>query len=153
MKPMKKIIMTCIAWMACSVLPALAQSQPQEQALKTVQAWMAGVNQHQLQAIGAVFAQDAVFFGTSSKTPLKSQTEIKQYFEDVFSSYSSVKVELGEHHIRELGAGSAVLTGFDKWTVSKGEVQREAIGRLTIAVAQRQGQWLIVGFQRSALPN
>jgi hypothetical protein len=95
----------------------------------------------------------AVFFGTSSKSPLTTNTDIKKYFADLFSSYATVNVELGAHYINELSTTSAVLTGFDKWTVSNGDHKREAIGRLTVAVAQRDGKWQIVGFQRSAMPN
>ena len=98
-------------------------------------------------------SEEDVFFGTSSKTPLTSNDEIKKYFETVFAKYSLVNVELGTFQINELSNNGAVLTGFDKWNVAAGDKTFESIGRISITMALREGKWLIVSFHRSVIPN
>jgi len=60
---------------------------------------------------------------------------------------------LGQVTVTELSADSAVITGFDHWKVTVNGAPVEAIGRISMAVAVRNGQWLIVSFHRSTMPN
>jgi uncharacterized protein (TIGR02246 family) len=122
-------------------------------ALAAVHAWMNAVNRHDIDAIVTAFANDASFFGTSTKTLITSSDGIRQYFDVVFEKYAPLSVELGEVTVSELSPDSAVLTGYDKWKVSIDGKPAEGIGRLSIVVARRDGQWRIISFHRSAMPN
>ena len=91
-------------------------------AMGVANAWVAAVNQQDLDAIVSNFATDSSFFGTSTKTLISD-------------------------------ADSAVITGFDRWKVTVNGAPVEAIGRISMAVAVRNGQWRIVSFHRSTMPN
>lgn len=122
-------------------------------ALSTVQDWINALNRNDLNGVIAPFASDASFFGTSTQTLITSSEGIREYFEVVFEEYVPLSVELGEVAVSELSPNSAVLTGYDKWKVTIDGKPSEAIGRLSIVIARRDGQWRIMSFHRSAMPT
>ncbi len=122
-------------------------------AMGVANAWVAAVNQQDLDAIVSNFAIDVSFFGTSTKTLISDAQGVRQYFAKVIQSYAAVKVELVQVTVTELSADSAVITGFDRWKVTVNGAPVEAIGRISMAVAVRNGQWRIVSFHRSTMPN
>ncbi len=148
---MKNFIHAFCAFMMLVTSPVMADSK--SGALSTVQAWITALNRNDLNGVIAPFASDARFFGTSTKTLITSSDGIRQYFDVVFEKYAPLSVELGEVTVSELSPDSAVLTGYDKWKVSIDGKPAEGIGRLSIVVARRDGQWRIISFHRSAMPN
>ncbi len=131
--------------------PAIADSQ--SAALSAAHAWVDAINRHDVDGIVATFASDARFFGTSTKVLVDSSANIKKYFEAVFTQYAPLSVQLGEVTVIELSPDSAVLTGYDQWTLTVDGQPVAGVGRLSIAVARRDGQWRIVSFHRSAMPE
>ena len=121
-------------------------------ALGAVHAWINAVNRNDLDGILAAFAHDARFFGTSTQTLVSSPDGIKAYFEVVLKNYAPLSAALGQITVTELSSGSAVVTGYDKWQLTVDGKQVEGIGRLSIAIALREGRWEIVSFHRSAIP-
>ena len=121
-------------------------------ALGAVHAWINAVNRNDLDGILAAFAHDARFFGTSTQTLVSSPDGIKAYFEVVLKNYAPLSAALGQITVTELSSGSAVVTGYDKWQLTVDGKQVEGIGRLSIAIALRDGRWRIVSFHRSAIP-
>ena len=125
----------------------------QNGALSALHAWVDAVNRHDLEAIVAIFAPDASFFGTSTQALVSSSEGIRQYFDAVLKNYVPLKVALGLVTISELSPDSAVITGYDKWQVTLNGESVEAIGRLSVAVALRDNHWRIISFHRSAMPD
>lgn len=148
---MKQTIRAFFAFMMMMTPPVFAGST--DSALATVNAWVAALNRQDVDGVVASFAGDARFFGTTSKTLVGSSAGIREYFSGVFAKFAPLSVELGEVVVSELSADSAVVTGYDKWTVTIAGKPAEGVGRLSIAIALRDGQWRIVSFHRSALPN
>ncbi len=130
-----------------------AMADTKASALGVANTWVAAVNQQDLDGIVANFATDASFFGTTTKTLISDAEGVRQYFLKVFQAYAPVKVELGQVRVTELSSGSAVITGFDRWQVTANGAPVEAIGRISMAVAVQNGQWKIVSFHRSSMPN
>jgi uncharacterized protein (TIGR02246 family) len=122
-------------------------------ALSALHAWVDAVNRHDLEAIVAIFAPDASFFGTSTQTLVNSSEGIRQYFDVVLKSYTPLKVALGLVTVSELSPDSAVITGYDKWQVTLNGESVEGIGRLSVVVALRDDHWRIISFHRSAMPD
>ncbi len=54
------------------------------------------------------------------------------------------------HHLAD---ELAAVIGFDRWKVTANGSPVEAIGRISMTVAVRNGQWRIVSFHRSTMPN
>jgi uncharacterized protein (TIGR02246 family) len=125
----------------------------QHAALSALHAWVDAVNRHDLEAIVAIFAPDASFFGTSTQTLVSSSEGIRQYFDVVLKNYVPLKVELGLVTVSELSPDSAVITGYDKWQVTPNGESVEGIGRLSVVVALRDDHWRIISFHRSAMPD
>ena len=122
-------------------------------ALSALHAWVDAVNRHDLEAIVAIFAGDASFFGTSTQTLVSSSEGIRQYFDVVLKNYAPLKVALGPATVSELSPDSAVITGYDKWQVTLNGKSVEGIGRLSVAVVLRGDHWRIISFHRSAMPG
>ncbi len=125
----------------------------QNGALSALHAWVDAVNRHDLEAIVTIFAPDASFFGTSTQTLVSSSEGIRQYFDVVFKNYAPLTVALGLVTISELSPDSAVITGYDKWQVTRNGESVEGMGRLSVAVALRDDHWRIISFHRSAIPD
>lgn len=148
---MKNFIHAFCALMILLASPAMADSK--SSALSTVQAWINALNRNDLNGVVALFASDARFFGTTTKTLITTSEGIRQYFHVVFEKYAPLSVELGEVTVSDLSPDSAVLTGYDKWKVTIDGKPAEGIGRLSITIARREGEWRIVSFHRSVMPN
>jgi uncharacterized protein (TIGR02246 family) len=125
----------------------------QNGALSALHAWVDAVNRHDLEAIVAIFAPDASFFGTSTQALVSSSEGIRQYFDAVLKNSVPLKVALGLVTISELSPDSAVITGYDKWQVTLNGESVEGIGRLSVAVVLRDDQWRIISFHRSTMPD
>ena len=148
---MRKLIHVILISLFLMNAPATADTK--DSALAVANAWVAAVNQQDLDGIVDNFASDASFFGTSTKTLISDAQGVRQYFAKVIQAYAPVKVELGQVTVTQLSAGSAVITGFDRWKVTVNGAPVEAVGRISMAVAVRNGQWQIVSFHRSTMPN
>ena len=130
-----------------------ARADSKSETLNVVQAWIGALNRSDVNEIVGTFDANASFFGTSSKTLVTNSAGIRQYFENVYTQLSPLSVELGEYVINELSPDSAVLSGYDKWKVTIDGKQVERVGRLSIAVARKDGQWHMVSFHRSSMPK
>ena len=131
--------------------PAMADTK--DSALAVANSWVAAVNRQDLDGIVDNFASDASFLGTSTKTLISDAQGVRQYFAKVIQAYAPVMVELGQVTVTQLSADSAVITGFDRWKVTVNGSPVDAVGRISMAVAVRNGQWRIVSFHRSIMPN
>ena len=130
-----------------------ANTNPTTGALGAVHGWINAVNRHDLDAIVAAFAHDASFFGTSTQVLVNASDGIKEYFDVVLKNYAPLSAAIGQITVSELSPSSAVVTGYDQWQLTIEGKQMESIGRLSIAIALRDGRWQIVSFHRSALPT
>lgn len=148
---MNKLVSAFLACMTLLASPAIAD--PKNGALGAAQAWVDAINRHDVDGIVATFASNARFFGTSTKVLVDSSDGIRQYFDAVYAKFAPLSVQLGEVSVSELSADSAVITGYDQWSLTLDGKAIQTVGRLSIAVAQRNGQWRIVSFHRSAMPN
>ena len=128
-------------------------TEHQNGALSALHAWIDAVNRHDLEAIAAIFAPDASFFGTSTQTLVSSSDGIRQYFDVVLKNYAPLRAALGSVIVSELSPDSAVITGYDNWQVTLNGESVEGIGRLSVAVALRDKHWRIISFHRSAMPD
>ncbi len=148
---MNNFTRACLVALVFFSMPASADSGAG--ALGTVQAWVDAINRNDLNGVVDNFASDASFFGTSTTAMVKSADGIRKYFEGVYAKFSPLSVELGEVNVSTLSADSAVVTGYDKWKVTVGGKPLEGVGRLSIAIALRDGKWKIVSFHRSMMPG
>ena len=139
--------------MSLSPPESASSARHQNDALSVLDAWVDAVNRHDLEAIVAIFAPDASFFGTSTQTMVSSSEGIRQYFDVVLKNYVPLRATLGLVTVSELSSDSAVITGYDKWQITLNGESVEGIGRLSVAVVLRDNHWRIISFHRSAMPD
>ena len=110
--------------------------------------WSSAFTQADMNALMALFAPNAVFFGTSSKAIVAGTDGIRNYFENSLlgsSRYVSVLTALGDD--------VAIIAALNKITITDNNHSDDLMGRLSIAARKREGLWKIEHFHRSALPE
>jgi len=147
---MRKIALSCILMFTiCSV----AYAGPKEEALTVVEKWSNAFAAADVDGIVKLYAPDALFFGTGSKTLVTEPAGIRQYFEKAMLTDRPRTATLQEPSVAVLSKRIAVVTGLDKITGVKDGKTYTLNGRVTFVIAKRGSAWQIVHFHRSAIPN
>ena len=115
--------------------------------------WSSAFNQGDVNALMALFAPDAVFFGTSSKTIVADTEGIRNYFESSLLGSKRYVSVLTDIHVTALSDNVAIIAALNKITSTENNHTEDLMGRLSIAARKREGLWKIEHFHRSALPN
>lgn len=144
------------AWLGAFVLmvvaaPALAG--PEEEALQVVEKWAAAFRASDVDAIVALYAPDAMFLGTGSRTVVRKTEEIRQYFERALLTDRPRGAVLESRSVMALSDGTVVITGLDTTTAVRNGKPISSPGRVTFVVARRGAEWQIVHFHRSSVPG
>jgi uncharacterized protein (TIGR02246 family) len=136
-----------------AVLSSAATAGPKEEALQVLEKWAKAFTDSDVDGIVKLYAADALFLGTGSKTVVDKPEGIRSYFEAALLNNRPRSATLGEHVAMALSDTSVVISGLDTLTgVRDGKIV-SAVGRVTFVVAKRGSDWQIVHFHRSAMPN
>ena len=130
-----------------------AAAGPRDEALAVVEQWVAAFTASDVDAIVALYAPDAQFIGTGSRSAVSNPAAIRAYFERALLNNRPRSAELGEHAVTVLSDATVVVTGLDTVTSTREGVRTSAVGRVTFVIARRGATWQIVHFHRSAQPN
>jgi uncharacterized protein (TIGR02246 family) len=136
-----------------TVLASPAFAGPEDEALTVVAKWAAAFNASDVDAIVALYAPDALFLGTGSRTVVRNPAEIRQYFERALLTDRPRGAVLESHSAITLADGAVVITGLDRTTAVRDGKTLTSPGRVTFVVARRETEWKIVHFHRSAVPG
>ena len=134
-------------------LCSAAIAGPKEEALQVVEKWTKAFTDSDVDGIVKLYAPDALFLGTGSKTVVTKPEEIRQYFERALLSNRPRGAKVGDHSVMVLSDTVVVVTGLDTVTGVREGTPVSANGRVTFVVAKRGSDWQIVHFHRSAMPN
>jgi uncharacterized protein (TIGR02246 family) len=137
-----------LALSACRATPA----NPEQDALQVVQRWATAFNESNLDAIVSLYAPDALFFGTGSKSLVTAPTDIRSYFEAALTKDKPRGAQLLEHSVKVLSDTVVLVTGMDRVTGTKDGSVYQRDGRVSFVLEKRGDSWQIVHFHRSALP-
>lgn len=112
--------------------------------------WISAFNRKSSTDIVALYAPDAVFFGTSSPLLRDKPALVQDYFKSLATLGDST-IALGEHRVQLYGR-TAISTGFyTRSSLQDGKVVTNP-ARFSFVYAKRKGRWLIVNHHSSALP-
>ena len=128
-------------------------TQTIKDARELVERWSSAFTQGDVNALMALFAPDAVFFGTSSKTIVADTDGIRNYFENSLLGSKRYVSVLTDIHVTILSDDAAIIAALNKITITENNHTDDLMGRLSIAARKREGLWKIEHFHRSALPN
>lgn len=112
--------------------------------------WIDAFNRQSASDIVALYAADAVFFGTSSPVLRDSPELVRDYFKGLAALGDSV-ISMGEHRVQVFGR-VAINTGFYTRTEMRDGRQVKSPARFSFVYEKRGGRWLIVNHHSSALP-
>ncbi len=146
-----RVWLCALALTATVASPAMAG--PEEDALQVVEKWAAAFRASDVDAIVALYAPDAMFLGTGSRTVVLESAGIRQYFERALLTDRPRGAVLESHSVRALSDGSVVITGLDVTTAVRDGKTISSPGRVTFVVARRGPDWKIVHFHRSGVPG
>jgi len=110
-------------------------------------AWVDAYNSRKPERIAAMYATDAVFWGTTSKTIRPTPPDIAEYFKDA-ARRPDARVTLGEQHVRvfgDVGLNSGVYTFSD---LRDGQPTARP-ARFSMAFHRRDGRWVLVDHHSS----
>jgi len=144
-------VICALALTAAFASPAIAG--PEEDALQVIEKWAAAFRASDVDAIVALYAPDALFLGTGSRTVVNKTAEIRQYFERALLTDRPRGAVLESRSVIALSDGAVVITGLDTTTAVRDGKTISSPGRVTFVVAKRGAEWKIVHFHRSAVPG
>jgi uncharacterized protein (TIGR02246 family) len=136
-----------------TALCSAALAGPKEEALQVLEQWTKAFAASDVDGIVRLYAPDALFMGTGSKTLVNKPEDIRKYFEQALLTNRPRGATLGTHSAMVLSDTAVVVTGLDTVTGVRDDKPVSANGRVTFLVAKRGADWKIVHFHRSAMPN
>lgn len=113
--------------------------------------WIGAFNRKSVADIVALYAPDAVLFGTSSPVLRNRPELILDYFSSL-PSLGDARITVGERSVQVFG-DLAVSTGFYTRSAMQDGKLVSNPARFTFVYARRNGRWLIVNHHSSALPE
>jgi uncharacterized protein (TIGR02246 family) len=134
-------------------LCSAAVAGPKEDALQVVEKWTKAFTESDVDGIVNLYAPDALFLGTGSKTLVTKPEEIRKYFEQALLNNRPRGATVGDHSVMVLSETAVVITGMDTVTGTRDGKTFSANGRVTFVIGKRDMGWQIVHFHRSAMPN
>lgn len=134
-------------------LCSTAIAGPKEDALQVLEKWTKAFTDSDVDGIVKLYAADALFLGTGSKTVVVKPEEIRKYFEQALLNNRPRGAKLGDYSVMVLSDTAVAVTGLDTVTGVRDGKPTSANGRVTFIVAKRGSDWQIVHFHRSAMPN
>lgn len=136
-----------------ALLATPAFAGPEEDAMAVVNKWAAAFNASDVDAIVALYAPDALFLGTGSRTVVTEPAGIREYFERALLTDRPRGAKLESHSAMVVNEGAVVITGLDVTTAVRDGKTLTNPGRVTFIVARRGNDWKIVHFHRSSVPG
>jgi uncharacterized protein (TIGR02246 family) len=138
-----------LALLAITATPVHADATTE--VVAATQTWINAFNRKNAKDIVALYAADAVFFGTSSPVLRDKPELVWDYFKGV-GDLGDFSIAMGEHRVQLFGK-VAINTGYytRTTTVDGKTVQNPA--RFTFVYQKRGGRWMIVEHHSSALPQ
>jgi uncharacterized protein (TIGR02246 family) len=133
-----------------ATLALRANAGPKDEVAAATNAWVEAFASHDAVRIAALYAPDAVFWGTNSPTIRDTPVLIREYFENL-NGRSTVRIEIDEQHIRVYG-DVAINSG--RYTVHEVKDGQPTVRPLRFSFVYRRqdGRWLILDHHSSALP-
>ena len=130
--------------------PVVTLAAPQDDVTAAMRAWAEAYNSRDPQKIQALYAPDAVFWGTSSPTLRDTPALIGEYFKNS-PSQPNARVELGDFKVRVWGDTAASTGSYTFTDMRDGQTVRRP-ARFSLVFHRQNGRWMIVDHHSSSVP-
>lgn len=132
---------------------ATLYANPREEAFDVLQRWNTAFNSSDVAGIVSLYAPDALFLGTGSKTVVNDPAAIRAYFDNALLNNRPRGATLNSHTAVVVSDSVVVFSGLDTVTGVRDGQPFSSNGRVTFVVAKRGNAWQIIQFHRSAMPE
>ena len=140
-----------VAALALAAVSPVALADPAEDVAAATQAWVDGMNHHDVAAVLALYDPQAVLWGTRSPTLRDNPTAVRDYFKILDTVPPSYKVVVDQQRIRVYG-DVAINTGAYTFSEMRDDKPLVRPARFSFVFRKRDGRWLIVDHHSSAVP-
>lgn len=147
---------SCLTNKVASVLLAVLLLTPfsanaSDDVKAAIDSWVGAFNQKDAKEIVALYADDAVFFGTTSPVLRDSPELVWDYFKGL-SDLGDSTISVGGHRIQTFN-DVAINTGYYSRHYTVDGKEKSDHARFTFVYHKRDGNWMIVEHHSSALPE
>lgn len=125
---------------------------PNEDVAASAARWAATLSTGDLDGITALYAKDAMLWGTKAPALISDPAGIRNYFESAFKAFAGAKITLGEGSIRVYG-DFALNSGTYRIDYAKDGAPMTIDARYSFAYRKQGEGWLIVDQHSSPLPQ
>ena len=147
---MRALILASALAAALVLSASPAHAGPAEDVAAATRAWVDAYNSRDPQKIQALYAPDAVFWGTSSPSLRDTPALIAEYFKPA-PSQPNARVELGDMKVR-VWNDTAAATGSYTFTDLRDAQTVRRPARFSFVYRLVNGRWLIVDHHSSSVP-
>jgi uncharacterized protein (TIGR02246 family) len=147
---LSRLALACVLFL-CSCKSDTAT--PANGAMQVVERWATAFNESNVDAIVSLYAPDASFFGTGSKTLVSTPEQIRSYFEAALQKDKPRGAELHAPSVQVISDDVVIVTGLDSVSGTKNGSVYHTEGRVSFVIEKRGADWQIVHFHRSAVPS
>jgi hypothetical protein len=133
-------------------LPLRAQTDPAAAAADVFGQFLAAFTRSDAPAVVALFAEDALFWGTGSKTLVLDTAGRQQYFSNLEGGTPGRNIASAlDYSVKVLSDTDVLVSGM--WQIQfNGNAEGTPL-RVSMAVSQLNGEWKIVQFHNSRVPE
>lgn len=142
-----------LGFVVASLCSTICIAGPKEDALEILNQWSQAFAASDVDKIVSLYAPDATFMGTGSKTVVTESSEIRRYFEDAILTRRPRAAPISSSEVMVLADNVVLIVGLNE---SMGVLDGKPFsnpGRVTFVIAKRGSDWKIAHFHRSAMPR
>ena len=133
-------------------LPMVSSAAVEDDVLAATHTWAAAYNTRVTDNVVALYAEDAVFWGTVSPIIRDTPALVRDYFKGM-PERPNARVEIGDYRVRVYG-DVAINTGFYTFSNVTDGVKSATKARFTFGYRRTpSGDWEIVSHHSSRLPE
>lgn len=149
------MIRRIILIVACVMIPLSAAAGPKEDAQAVFDEFLAAFTAADVDAIVALFAPDALVWGTGMRELATTPAPVREYFSNINLRPNQLRaLAAGPAAALELSDSAVLISGM--WQLERIVEGKPTLGapmRISIAVVKRGDRWLIAQFHNSPRPS
>ena len=120
---------------------------------ETTAAWIAAFNLRDAHRVAALYAPDAVFWGTVSPTIRVTPDEVFEYFDASATRNPNMRIGVDDQHVRVYGDAATNSGIYVTHNPQPGTEDVVSVSRFTFVYQRRDGHWVIVAHHSSRMPS
>ncbi|MDG2175158.1 MAG: nuclear transport factor 2 family protein [Gammaproteobacteria bacterium] len=132
--------------------PLSAQSDTEAGASAVFEQFLVAMTNTDIETVLSLFSEDALFWGTGSSSLVTVPAGVRQYFEPVGLNEPGQTIARARDYSAKVISDELVLISGMWEVVQQGQDSGTPL-RVSMAVALRNGEWVIIQFHNSAVPQ